>query len=279
MSRDVTMTGSNDHMTEMTDKPRKRGRRHPLATLALIGAALLGTGGAYALATIPAGADDATDTAALVAQGEKLFDANCASCHGLDLAGTADAPSLIGVGAASVDFQVGTGRMPMAMTGPQAMVKPVQFTKTQIAALAAYVADVSPGPGIPSDELLASGTNLSLGGELFRINCAMCHNVAAAGGALTEGKFAPELQTVDPVHIYEAMQTGPQNMPVFSDTNLTAQDKADIITAIVWMTDNTNMIGGYNLGGVGPVAEGLFIWVFGIGGAVAFAIWLTSRPN
>ncbi len=278
MSRDVTTTGSNDHMTDMTDKPRKRGRRHPLATLALIGAALLGTGGAYALATIPAGADDATDTAALVAQGEKLFDANCASCHGLDLTGTADAPSLIGVGAASVDFQVGTGRMPMAMTGPQAMEKPVQFTKTQIAALAAYVADVSPGPAIPSDELLASGTNLALGGELFRINCAMCHNVVGAGGALTQGKFAPGLMGIEPAHIYEAMLTGPQNMPVFNDANITPEDKANIIAYLKFLETQPS-VGGYELGGLGPVSEGLFLWIFGLGALVGVTIWLTSKSN
>ncbi|HWL60360.1 MAG TPA: cytochrome c [Microbacteriaceae bacterium] len=265
-------------MTEMTDKPRKRGRRHPLATLALIGAALLGTGGAYALATIPASADDPTSTAALVAEGEKLFDANCASCHGLDLTGTPDGPSLIGVGAAAVDFQVGTGRMPMAMTGPQAMVKPPQFTKTQIAALAAYVASLSPGPAIPSPELVASGTDLALGGELFRINCAMCHNVVGAGGALTEGKFAPQLMGVDETHIWEAMLTGPQNMPVFNDANITPEDKANIIAYLKFL-ENQPAVGGYELGGLGPVAEGLFIWIFGLGALVGVTIWLTSRSN
>jgi ubiquinol-cytochrome c reductase cytochrome c subunit len=197
----------------------------------------------------------------------------------MNAVGTSEGPSLIGVGAASVDFQVGTGRMPMQNNAPQAPAKPVQFTDEEISQLAAYVASLAPGPAIPADEYLQADGDAAHGAELFRINCAMCHNVAAGGGALTEGKFAPELQTVEPVHIYEAMVTGPQNMPVFSDTNLTPQDKADIITSIVWMTDNTSMVGGYNLGSIGPVAEGLFIWIFGLGAAVGFAIWITSRPN
>ncbi|KAB1644010.1 cytochrome bc1 complex diheme cytochrome c subunit [Gulosibacter chungangensis] len=266
-------------------KSRKRSRRTPLATAALLGVGLLLSGGAYgAVDTLVANAAEdtvevdmtATET---IAEGEALFSANCATCHGMDAVGTDNGPSLIGVGSASVHFQVGTGRMPMQKNAPQAPSKQNQFTEEQTLQMAAYVASLAPGPAIPDSKYTQADGNAAHGAELFRINCAMCHNVAAAGGALTEGKYAPELQTVDPVHIYEAMQTGPQNMPVFSDTNLTAQDKADIITAIVWMTDNTNMVGGYNLGGVGPVAEGLFIWVFGIGGSVAFAIWLTNRPN
>src|SRR5690606_19312344 len=138
----------------------------------------------------------------------------CASCHGLNAEGTAAGPNLHGVGAAAVDFQVGTGRMPMAASGPQAEQKPVQFTEEQIAALATYVASLAPGPAIPADEYLTGEGDVANGAELFRINCAMCHNVAGAGGALTEGKFAPSVKNVEPVHVYEAMVTGPQNMPV-----------------------------------------------------------------
>lgn len=95
------------------------------------------------------------------------------------------------MGAASVDFQVGTGRMPMQMHGPQALEKPVQFTDEQVGELAAYVASLAPGPAIPEGEVLDGQGDAANGAELFRINCAMCHNVAGAGGALTEGKFAP----------------------------------------------------------------------------------------
>src|SRR5690606_19015135 len=140
----------------------------------------------------------ATDTATsastqlTVDDGEKLFQANCATCHGMDLEGTVNGPSLYGVGELSVEFQVATGRMPLQMQGPQAPQKPVQFTQDQIEAMASYVQSVAPGPSYPEEWVLSGeDADLAHGAELFRINCAMCHNVAAAGGALTEGKYAP----------------------------------------------------------------------------------------
>jgi len=261
-----------------TSARRDRGRRHPLATVALIMVGLLGTGGAYALFTTSATAETTAQAEAQVENGEKLFAANCATCHGMNLQGTTQAPSLIGVGAASVDFQVGTGRMPMAATGPQAEKKPVQFTEEQVAALAVYVASKGPGPAIPSEDLLQGEGDAALGAELFRINCAMCHNVAGAGGALTEGKFAPSLEGVSAVHVYEAMITGPQNMPVFNDSNISPEDKANIITYLKYL-EETPSVGGYGLGDLGPVSEGLFIWIFGLGAIVGITIWLTAKSN
>ncbi|MBH0099230.1 c-type cytochrome [Salinibacterium sp. NSLL150] len=254
------------------------GRRHPLATVALLLVGLLGTGGAYALFTSSATAETSASAEALVEEGGKLFAANCATCHGLDLEGTTQGPTLIGVGAAATDFQVGTGRMPLAFSGPQGEVKPVQFTEEQIQALSVYVASQGPGPAIPADMYLTGDADVSNGAELFRINCAMCHNVAGAGGALTEGKFAPALADVTPKHAYEAMLTGPQNMPVFNDTNLTPEEKADIITYLKYL-DETPSVGGFTLGSLGPVSEGLFIWIFGLGAIVAITVWLTAKSN
>jgi len=267
-------------VTNEQPKRRKRGRRHPLAMVALIALGLAGTGGAYALATVPAGAETTSAVSSdLVAQGEALFAANCATCHGLALEGTEDGPSLIGVGAASVDFQVGTGRMPLAMSGPQAEVKPVQFTTEQIRALAEYVASVSPGPAIPDEEYLTGeGADLAIGGELFRINCAMCHNVAGAGGALTEGKYAPPIMGVSAAHIYEAMLTGPQNMPVFNDDNISPEDKANVIAYLKYL-ETTPSVGGASLGSLGPVSEGLFVWIAALGLIVGITIWLTAKSN
>lgn len=256
---------------------RKRGRRHPLATVALVAIGLLSTGSAYALATSSATAETAVQAQEQISEGGKLFAANCATCHGMALQGTKEGPSLVGVGAASVDFQVGTGRMPMAMSGPQAPIKPVQFTDEQILALALYVDSVGGGPSIPDASQLI-GDDLAAGGELFRINCAMCHNVAGAGGALTEGKFAPPLIGVEAVHIYEAMLIGPQNMPVFNDQNISPEDKANIIAYLKHM-ETTTAPGGFSLGSLGPVSEGLFIWIFGIGAIVGITIWLTARSN
>ena len=261
-------------------RPSKTGRRHPLASVALIAIGLLFTGGAYAaFSTSTAVATTDASSQQTIAEGEKLFAANCATCHGLSAQGSTEGPSLIGVGAASVDFQVGTGRMPMQMQGPQAQKKPVQFTSEQIAALAAYVASLAPGPAIPAAELLdAAAGDAANGAELFRINCAMCHNVAGAGGALTEGKFAPAIENVSAQHIYEAMITGPQNMPVFNDMNISPEDKRDIITYLKYVEDNPSP-GGLALGSLGPVAEGLFIWIFGLGAIVALTVWITAKSN
>ena len=259
-------------------KKNATGRRHPLANVALLLVGLLATGGAYALFTSSATAETSAAQDALVDEGGKLFAANCATCHGMALQGTSQAPSLIGVGAAAVDFQVGTGRMPMAATGPQAEVKPPQFTQEQIDALAAYVASRAPGPAVPDERYLQGDGDAAVGAELFRINCAMCHNVAGAGGALTQGKFAPPLTGVDPVYVYEAMLTGPQNMPVFNDHNISPEDKANIITYLKFI-DEKPSVGGFGLGNLGPVSEGLFIWIFGLGAIVGITVWLTAKSN
>ncbi|MDH6180841.1 ubiquinol-cytochrome c reductase cytochrome c subunit [Microbacteriaceae bacterium SG_E_30_P1] len=259
-------------------KKKATGRRHPLASVTLLLVGLLATGGVYALFTSSATAETNASQEALIEEGGKLFAANCASCHGMALQGTSQAPSLIGVGAASVDFQVGTGRMPMAYTGPQAEVKPPQFTEDQIAALAAYVASRAPGPAIPDESLLQGDGDAAIGAELFRINCAMCHNVAGAGGALTEGKYAPHLSDIEPAYVYEAMITGPQNMPVFNDHNISPENKANIITYLKFLDDNPEP-GGLGLGNIGPVSEGLFIWIFGLGAIVAITVWLTAKSN
>lgn len=265
----------------MARSPRRTGRRHPMASAALIVLGLVVTGGAYAAVSTAASATATTSTAASqesIEAGQALFQSNCATCHGMNAEGTSIAPSLVGVGAASVDFQVGTGRMPMQATGPQAPAKPVQFTEEQIQQLADYVASLGPGPEIPSESLTSGGGDAANGAELFRINCAMCHNVAGAGGALTEGKYAPNLQAVTGQHIYEAMVVGPQNMPVFSDMNLSPEDKRDIITYLLYIQNNQSP-GGLNLGDLGPVAEGLFAWIFGLGSLVLITIWITAKSN
>jgi ubiquinol-cytochrome c reductase cytochrome c subunit len=241
---------------------------------------LLLTGGLYAVATTvnEAKASTAEFTASDTQEGQKLFEANCATCHGMGASGTQDGPSLVGVGAAAVDFQVGTGRMPMQMNGPQAYKKPAQFNDTQTHQLAAYVASLGAGPAVPAEEYLDEKGDAAKGGELFRTNCAMCHNAAAAGGALTRGKFAPALADVTGKHIYEAMATGPQNMPVFNDSNISPEGKRDIITFLKQIEANGSP-GGADLGALGPVSEGLFVWIAGLGVIIAFTIWLTSRTS
>ena len=104
----------------------------------------------------------------------------------------------------------------------------------------------------------------------------MCHNFAGSGGALTRGKYAPNLRNVTGAHIYEAMATGPQSMPVFNDANITPENKRDIIAYLHDVDKNENP-GGLNLGNLGPVSEGLFAWTFGIGILIACAVWLGKK--
>jgi ubiquinol-cytochrome c reductase cytochrome c subunit len=104
----------------------------------------------------------------------------------------------------------------------------------------------------------------------------MCHNFAGAGGALTRGKYAPAIEGVSGRHIYQAMVTGPQSMPVFNDANLTPESKRDII-AFLYSIDEAESPGGMTLGSLGPVSEGLFAWVFGLGLLVAAAVWIGAK--
>jgi len=255
-----------------------------MALLVILLLALVATGGLYA-ALQPQTAQAEAFTQEDVEAGESLFLANCATCHGRNAEGLVDAsgatlgPSLIGVGAAAVDFQVGSGRMPMQSSGAQAFRKPPQMNEEQTRQLAAYVASLGPGPSIPEDEWLdTSKGDATKGGEIFRINCAMCHNAAGAGGALTRGKFAPEVTGLEPKHVYEAMDTGPQNMPVFNENNLSPEDKRDVITYLETL-DETGSPGGVSLGSLGPVTEGLYAWTIILSLLLGCAVWLGAKAK
>ena len=257
-------------------------RRHKFATPLLLVIALSALGFTFSAATAAPASNtmSASAKSTLVEEGQTIFLKGCSSCHGLNAEGGAVAPSLIGVGAASVDFQVGTGRMPMQDMSQQAMRKKPVYNEEQTAALAAYVASLAPGPAAIKNEDITwerDGSTAN-GGELFRNNCAMCHNFAGQGGALSQGKYAPTLMGVEPKHIYEAMITGPQSMPVFSDKIITPAEKLSIIKWIKAAESEPNL-GGASLGRVGPVTEGLLIWVFGLGLLIGIAVWLTAKAR
>ncbi|MGW2636289.1 cytochrome bc1 complex diheme cytochrome c subunit [Streptomyces sp. NPDC001348] len=256
-------------------------RRHPLAAVVVLLLALAATGGLYA-AFAPASKAQADESSQslTIEEGKKLYEVGCASCHGTGGQGSSDGPSLVGVGAAAVDFQVGTGRMPAATSqGAQVQKKKNIYTQAQIDQLAAYISSLGAGPNVPTKaQYDPADGDIAKGGELFRTNCAQCHNFTGKGGALTKGKYAPSLEGVDPKHIYEAMQTGPQNMPSFPDTTLTEKNKKDIIAYLHEVNgDETVNPGGLELGGLGPVSEGLFAWIFGLGVLVAVAVWVAAR--
>jgi len=260
-----------------------RYRRHRFAGPVLLLAALFMAGIGFSVAqaaTEEVAVTISSDKASLIAEGKEIFARGCSSCHGLNAEGAGAAPSLIGVGAASVDFQVATGRMPMADMSQQAMRKRPVYSEEETAALAAYVASLAPGPAAVTNEELAweRDGNTAEGGELFRTNCAMCHNLVGQGGALTQGKYAPTVMGVEPRHIYEAMITGPQAMPVFANTTLTHEEKLSIIKWIKYV-EKEPALGGAALGRVGPVTEGLLGWAFGLSILIGIAVWLTSKAR
>ena len=243
--------------------------------------ALLSIGTTFSVAGAATGAPiTAAERSALIEEGERIFLKGCSSCHGINLEGSAIAPALLGVGAASVDFQVATGRMPVADLSVQIARKEPVYNEKQVEALAAYVASLAPGPEVPGESQLNYERDGSTaeGGELFRTNCAMCHNFAGQGGALTQGKYAPTVMGVLPRHIYEAMVTGPQSMPVFSDKTITPEEKLSIIKWIK-AAEAEPQLGGASLGRVGPVTEGLLVWTLGLGLLVGVAVWLAMKAR
>jgi len=266
-----------------------RHRRRPVAGLLLMLLGLVLTGTLYA-AFAPAQAGSAKSDEELVAEGRKLFLVGCSFCHGqngegvLTQDGNQLGPSLAGVGAAAVDFQVGTGRMPAVQPGAQNPTKPETYTQDEIDALAAFVASLAPGPAVPdpSDYSLAGLSEeqrqeaVSRGGQIFLTNCTACHNFAGKGGAMPRGGYAPDLSNTSARHIYEAMLTGPGQMDNFSNGNLSPEEKRDVIAYLYSLRDQPQY-GGFGLGGMGPVSEGLFAWLVGIGGLVGFATWIAAH--
>lgn len=255
-------------------------RRHPAARPLVLILALVLMGAFYSLVQPSTRSVADTNAASQIEDGKVIFDVTCSSCHGLNAEGTADGPSLIGVGAAAVDFQMGSGRMPMAKPEAQAPRKATQYTNEEIASVAAYVASLGAGPGIPTEEQYSpqglTEEEIALGGELFRTNCSACHNFEGSGGALPHGRYAPTLKDVSAKHIYEAMRTGPQQMPVFSKEVMTDDDTRAIIGYLTDLHEQPSY-GGLDLGGLGPVSEGLWGWVIGIGGLSLVAVWLARK--
>jgi ubiquinol-cytochrome c reductase cytochrome c subunit len=261
------------------DRPVLHHLHHSLTRLVVLLGLIL-VGAVYATITgsgNSAAATDPTVSQSQIAQGQAIFEQTCATCHGLEAQGTSVAPGLIGVGAAAVDFQVSTGRMPLREPGPEAPRKPPQLTRAQTIAVAQYIQSLGGGPPIPTAEQVSTlGANLALGQELFTANCEQCHNFDGAGGALTYGKYAPALTASTPTQIYEAMLTGPEAMPVFNDTTLTPQNKRDII-AFVTATRAQGNPGGFSLGRIGPVTEGLVAFLGLLFFMVLAAMWITAK--
>ena len=253
-------------------------RRRPAAGYAALALGLVLVALVYGALTWQGGAAQASaGSQASISAGKALFDYTCSSCHGLDAQGTANGPSLIGAGAAAVDFQISTGRMPAKEVGAENERKPPVFDQQQIYEIADYVASLGGGPPIPdAAQVSTAGADTALGSQLFSANCAQCHGFAGAGGALTYGKDAPPLTQATATQIYEAMLTGPEAMPVFSDGVISPQAKRDIIAYVLDTRAEPNP-GGLSLGRTGPITEGAVVFLGGMGFLVLIAMWITAK--
>ena len=255
---------------------RRRVARYAVVVLglALVGsvyAAITGAGRSSA-ATVPPSQQQQ------IARGQQIFQVTCGTCHGMQAQGTPGvAPSLVGAGSAAVYFQVSTGRMPLREQGAEADRKPSQLTPQQTLWVAEYIQSLGGGPQIPTPaQVSTSGADVALGQELFTADCAQCHNFDGAGGALTDGKYGPSLNASTPTQIYTAMLTGPEAMPVFDNTTITPASKRAIIAYVV-NSRNTPNPGGFSLGRVGPVTEGLVAFLGLLFAMVLAAMWITAK--
>ena len=255
----------------------RAGRRFG-ASVVLLGA-LVSMGSIYAAFAASSGASDTTSSAQDIAAGRQLFQVSCITCHGANLDGIkGQGPSLIGVGGAAVYFQVSTGRMPLAQQGAYAPRKPAKFNELQTEQLAAYVESVGGGTPLPQGDLRGDTSSIALGGELFRLNCASCHGTTFRGAPLSAGKIAPTLWEANDKQIVAAMLSGPENMPVFSDNQLTPQEKAAIVAYIQTLKESKDP-GGNGIDRIGPVSEAIVAWVGGVGALMITILWIGAKQR
>lgn len=259
---------------------QRGGLRRRLTSMAVLLGALTMVGGTYALIAPSSSADDSVVSAQEAqTQGRQIYETSCISCHGANLQGvTGRGPSLVGVGSAATYFQVSSGRMPLAAQGAYGVRKPAKFSEEETRYVSAYVQSKGGGPQVPeaTENVKGDAASLAEGGELFRTNCASCHGSTAAGAPLSAGKIAPGLHEATDMQIYTAMLSGPENMPIFSDNQLTPEQKKSIVAYVQYLNQNPDA-GGASLAKLGPVTEGLLLWTAGLGVLIIAILWIGAR--
>jgi ubiquinol-cytochrome c reductase cytochrome c subunit len=263
--------------TGRAGQSRRWGRR--IGGVARLGGALLLVGLLYTVFAPGLSAQD-EPLSPTALEGQDLYNNNCITCHGNNAQGVPGrGPSLIGVGAAAVEFQVGTGRMPAAGQQAQIPDKPSHWQGEELEhntqALAAYIDELGGGPAVPQN--LGPAGDPGIGGELYRVNCSSCHGYSGGGGALSSGANAPSLAEATDRQLWAAMLSGPQNMPVFGDNQLTPDEKRDIIAFINYVNEDGDPGGMFNLGRWGPSTEGVAIFLVGIVALVFATLWIAGK--
>jgi ubiquinol-cytochrome c reductase cytochrome c subunit len=203
-------------------------------------------------------------------KGKELYAAYCLSCHGPGGSGITSrshprgvlnvrglGPPLRGVGAQAADFYLTTGYMPLQRPNEQPRHTKSPFDKREIASLVAYVASLGKGPPIPKPSPKPS--QVSQGLQLFTEHCAGCHQVVAEGGYVTNA-VAPPLHQATAVQVAEAVRIGPYLMPKFPKSQI-SDSQLDAIVAYVQWAKHPDDRGGWSIGRIGPVPEGLVTWL------------------
>ena len=229
---------------------------------------------AVAAALVPAAAATAaTADQELVERGRSLFLEGCASCHGENANGTNRAPDLHGVGARSADFYLSTGRMPLAVPGEEPLRNPPFYSDEEIDSLVAYVGSLG-GPPVPQVDPDAG--NLSDGERAFTIFCAGCHGKLAVGGVVT-GAIAPPLHSATPTQIAEAVRVGPYVMPAFDERVIDGPTLSSIVRYVELTTRHPDNRGGWALGSIGPITEGMVAFFIGLASLLIVARLIGER--
>ena len=232
-----------------------RRLRLPLALLCGVGAIVLALASSSA---DPVRAADPAIPATAESEGAGLFEEECSTCHGLTGGGVPDrGPSLEAAGAEAADFYLRTGRMPLANPGDQPLRGTPRYDESQIDSLVRYVGSLG-GPPIPSVD--PSRGSVSRGQELFTSSCSGCHTISGQGGVVV-GAQAPKLTVSTPTDIAEAIRIGPYLMPAFGRGQLSDADVNSIARYIDEVVDHPDDRGGWGIGHIGPVPEGMIAWL------------------
>ena len=214
-----------------------------------------------------------------VTRGEHLYGEYCVACHGANGAGAnhgdRKGPPLRGVGALAADFYLRTGYMPLREADKQPRRTRVLLSEQEIEALVAYVASLGKGPKVPQPR--PERGSLSDGQQLFTDHCAGCHQVVAEGGYLTGG-IAPPLSAATSTQIAEAIRIGPYVMPRFSPNELSPHDVDSIVRYVQWAKHPDDR-GGWAIGHLGPVPEGLVTWFLAASALVAVCLVIGKRQR
>jgi ubiquinol-cytochrome c reductase cytochrome c subunit len=244
----------------------------PLAAAIFAGVAMALTGQTFGNAAEPVAQVSPPGT------GQVLYLRDCAFCHGSRGEGTGLAPSLVGVGAMTMDFWLSTGRMPIATPIDDPPRRSPAYDRRQIDLLVEYVTSLGLGPPIPAVDPGAG--DLTEGAELYEVNCAACHSSAGIGGALTQGLEAPSILTSTPTQIAEALRLGGTgNMPVFGPDTLDQRQMDSVVRYVIEALQRPRDRGGLALGHIGPIAEGFIAWAVGLLLLLVFVRWTGTKAN